>query len=104
MKKLFNLKTVIKLTFLLIILAIAIAYLIQYLDYKKELSNDDFLDEDYDDEPEIVKENKMKRCYHSLTSKKEDFVNAAKETAHSCLSMANIAKNAVTDTYNIIKG
>lgn len=82
------------------LVAAGISYILQYKSFHKELE-EEFLNF----EEELPKEEFVKtdRNYVALNASRDEFVVAAKETAHAAKGMASAAKELIKDVGSIIK-
>lgn len=89
---------IVTLTALGIIATTAISYILKYKSFHKDLEDDFFEFEDDDTQTATTKD----RNYIALSSDKDDFVMAAKDTFEASKGMAGAAKEILKDVGNII--
>ena len=89
---------IVTLTALGIVATTAISYILKYKSFHKDLEDDFFEFEDDDTQNTTTKD----RNYIALSSDKDDFVMAAKDTFEASKGMAGAAKEILKDVGNII--
>ena len=89
---------IVTLTALGIVATTAISYILKYKSFHKDLEDDFFEFEDDDTKSNTAKD----RNYIALSSDKDDFVMAAKDTFEASKGMAGAAKEILKDVGNII--
>ena len=89
---------IVTLTALGIVATTAISYILKYKSFHKDLEDDFFEFEDDDTKSNTTKD----RNYIALSSDKDDFVMAAKDTFEASKGMAGAAKEILKDVGNII--
>ena len=89
---------IVTLTALGIVATTAISYILKYKSFHKDLEDDFFEFEDDDRQNTTTKD----RNYIALSSDKDDFVMAAKDTFEASKGMAGAAKEILKDVGNII--
>ena len=89
---------IVTLTALGIVATTAISYILKYKSFHKDLEDDFFEFEDDDTQTTTTKD----RNYIALSSDKDDFVMAAKDTFEASKGMAGAAKEILKDVGNII--
>ncbi len=89
---------IVTLTALGIVATTAISYILKYKSFHKDLEDDFFEFEDDDTKSNTTRD----RNYIALSSDKDDFVMAAKDTFEASKGMAGAAKEILKDVGNII--
>lgn len=82
--------------------AAGVSYLLQYNAYHKELESEFHEFEDEDEEAAFKSKKEPSRNYVALSSDKDDFIVAAKDTAKAAKGMAGAAKEMLKDVGNIL--